>query len=970
MADKRIEKYGLKWDAKLDAAQIERKMLQHGGYFHSKGEKFGLGIFQHFKNYWAALWPDDEQTWWTDLMLKEIIEHRFTGIIGPGSSWKTSTCARLALMDWSLFPECTMVLMSSTTIDDLKNRIFGETSKFWARAKEQYDWFPGFPIDYKCVIAAQSIEEDMIRDLRNGIQGVPNKTSDGKVQGLSRFVGKKNTRVWSVCDELQFCAIKGSNISTSLGVKPIELVQRGDIVLNAVGMGFVTKIHHRIADSLVKVNLKDGRVIVCTPNHNVFTHLGWIKACDVNQSHYCLSQYEAMQTLQGKVPVGWSERFMRSLLGNSGEVSEVSQDDGSELCFQNRCKILLARLRDWLAHESTRNPGEDFYSGEDGQISGLHAGVSSQASRVCGEISENGFGKQLYERSGKQEIVKRETARAGAQATRARRERDGADCGGKNAGDAHSGFGDGLFAPHSHQKEDRNPDALQNRRCHSGIEDCHRGGWKLAQSSEAEGAGCQENALSFGAWVDCAEVLQSPDFGGYGNGRGGVEVFNLTVEGHPSYAISGILVHNCERSFLEAQNNLSSNGPNLLPGYKRDELGEIMRDSKGEPIVRPGYKGVFIGNPNPTRPENCLHLVCEPEGGWNSLPEDAKTKTWDAKRVPGSVVQARVINLDARNSPNDDYPDDKPKWVNLSSKKRIAEFETDSEAYWAQAIGVIKLGLAGKKIITREMCDQFHAFDSVVWDGSEPRKKIGMLDAAYGGVGGDRCVTGFLEFGKCADGVVRILFHPHVLVPVKINPDMIPEDQIAHFCKDKMEAAGVAPEDFFFDGRGSLAMSFARIWSPRVNTVEFGGRATDRPAGPNIFIDDPVTKVRRLKLAHEEFTRFVVELWHSWQYAIQSDQVRGLSLDVVMDAMPREFSKVKGHKTDMETKEKLKKRTGCSPDLADWAAIGIEGARRRGFAITKLAAAAPKKSTKDPWLVTHFEKLQKLQESQELSTLT
>lgn len=619
-------KYGRRWDLDVDDAQIERGMLREGGRWVENGQEYGLGLFEHFKRYWALLWPDDSQTKWTDLILDRILKNKFLGLIGPASSWKTGTAARIALMDWSLFPECTMVLMSSTDMEGLRSRVYGETAKMWGIAKDKYDWFPGHPIDHKCVIAHDDIDEDVIRDLRNGIIGVPNKTPDGKVQGLGKFAGRKNTRVWSVCDETQFC----------------------------------------------------------------------------------------------------------------------------------------------------------------------------------------------------------------------------------------------------------------------------------------------------------------------------------------------------ERSFLDAQNNLSRNGPCLLPGFKRDENGAPLLNSLGNRMPLNGYRGVFLGNPNPTRPENCLHLVCEPEGSWGAVQDDRKTKTWIAKRVPNSVVSAEVISLDGYDGPNSDFPDDKPRWENLVSKKGIAEYQPESESYWTQGRGIVKLGLAGLKIITKEICDQFHAFDQLIWDGATPTTKIGMIDAAYGGVGGDRCALGWLEFGKCLDGVIRILVHPWILVPVRILKDVIPEDQIAVFAKSQMEAAGVLPENFFFDGRGSMAISFSRLWSPKVNAVEFGGKPTDRPVGPDIYINDPLKRVRRLKLAVEHYTNFVAELWWSSRYTIESDQIRGLTLDIVMDGQPREWHKMKGDKTAIETKYEMRKRTGCSPDLWDMIVVGIEGARRRGFQIAKLRAIEKPDKKKPDYLDTFVKNHSKMMQSKEL----
>lgn len=589
MAEKR-EKYGLKFPEGTDDAQIERSMIHQGGQWTKNGKVYGDGLVEHFKRYWQLLWPEDSQTWWTELILKTILENQFTSIVGPASSWKTSTVSRIALMDWSCFTDCTTVIQSSTTLDGLKARIGGETVKLWQRAKERYDWFPGYPIDHKHCIASEDVEEEKARDIRNGIIGVACKTSSGTFVGMGAYSGRKNRRVWCVGDEFQFM----------------------------------------------------------------------------------------------------------------------------------------------------------------------------------------------------------------------------------------------------------------------------------------------------------------------------------------------------ELSILDAQDNLVSNGPNLIPGIIR----EPESPEKGQPLR--GYKCVFISNTNPTRPGNPAEIVSEPDKGWGSIPDDAKTQVWKCRKLPNHPVQCVCVNLDALDSPNTPYPIDKPMWPHLAGPHKLAVYTEGSESYWSQGRGRFKFGLAAFKIITMELCNQFHAFDPIIWGNGE-RTKIGMLDAAYAAVGGDRCCLGWLEFGKCVDGKTRIQFYPHWVIPIIVNPSMMAEQQIAMFYKEKMESAGVPPNNFFFDGRGSLAMALAAAWSSQVNAVEFGGRPTNRVAGPNEFVIDRLTAQRRPKLAHEAFNRFVAELWWSWRYVIEADQVRGLSEDIVRDAAPREWRKVAGDRIEIETKPELKKRTGCSPDLADMAAVGIEGARRRGFQISNLA---------------------------------
>jgi hypothetical protein len=114
----------------------------------------------------------------------------------------------------------------------------------------------------------------------------------------------------------------------------------------------------------------------------------------------------------------------------------------------------------------------------------------------------------------------------------------------------------------------------------------------------------------------------------------------------------------------------------------------------------------------------------------------------------------------------------------------------------------------------------------------------------------------------------------------------------------------------------SLAAALARIWSPEVNAVEFGGTATKRPVSEDMFIVDK-DGVRRLKLAEEHYSKFVSELWYSFRYAIEADQMRGLDAETIADGAPREFMKVKGDRIEVESKRDMKKRTGKSPDLMD-----------------------------------------------------
>ena len=354
------------------------------------------------------------------------------------------------------------------------------------------------------------------------------------------------------------------------------------------------------------------------------------------------------------------------------------------------------------------------------------------------------------------------------------------------------------------------------------------------------------------------------------------------------------------------------------------------------------FQAIVVGNPDDIL--DPLGVAAEPKDGWSSHLEPTKTSVWDTKFYNG-----RCVNLVGTDSPNFDFPNELEHYPYLVSQKKINEtlsaFPKDSFEYYSQCIGVMKISQMSRRIITRDLCRQFHALDQPVWSGDDTIKIAG-LDASYGG---DRCVGGDAEFGKCMDGKTRLCFRPYHIVPVKVSTGepMAAEDQISEYEKNFCEAREIKPENYFHDstGRGSLGTSLSRIWSSNCNPIEFGGAPSKRPVTMDTFTDDKQTGERRLKRCDEHYSKFVTELWYSLRYAIEADQIRGLPEDVMDELCTREWDRVAGDKIEAESKTDLKLRIRKSCDLGDWAAIILEGARRRGFQISKLSNVAPE--TKD-----------------------
>jgi hypothetical protein len=398
---------------------------------------------------------------------------------------------------------------------------------------------------------------------------------------------------------------------------------------------------------------------------------------------------------------------------------------------------------------------------------------------------------------------------------------------------------------------------------------------------------------------------------------------------------------------------------NARIGHFGDETQAMQRsflDAYSNWYGKQYFKGIMAGNPMDL--EDCLCIAGEPVDGWNTWKDNEKTQTWRSK-----FYDAAVVALDGRDSPNMDLPEGSPvKFKYLIGRKKIKAVELthgkDSWQYHSQCTGKPRPGAMARRVISRQLCDERHAFDDVIW-GTEPTIRIMGCDAAYGGVGGDRCVAGHIEFGKDVDGNMTLACNPPVIVPVAVSKKGLPEEQIAQWCKDYAESFNIPPGNFYFDGRGTLAVYLGRIWSPDVNSVEFGGKPTDRPVSMDEFIWDGDTKTRRLKRCDEHYSKFVTELWFSLFYIIAAGQMRRLPMDVAEEGWRREWRKVKGDRIEVETKEDMKLRTGQSPDLFDWLAICGEGARRKGFEIRNTSNTEPQQGEDENWLEDELKRYMK-----------
>lgn len=381
-----------------------------------------------------------------------------------------------------------------------------------------------------------------------------------------------------------------------------------------------------------------------------------------------------------------------------------------------------------------------------------------------------------------------------------------------------------------------------------------------------------------------------------------------------------------------------------------DELSLLPRafvDAISNLDKNPDFKAIGLGNPKDTT--DALGVLGEPSaeaGGWEGGIDQAPgTKTWPIRRPQGICVQ-----LPGSDSPNLDGRLGIPLINQNDIDRDIAFYGKESLFYSMMNEGRMPRGQGNRRVLTRQFCLRHRALE-------EPRfadnnlTRIGFLDAAYRGVGGDRCVFGELQMGyeglgEEADQLVQAIVSQQtqqparlqvlylkdtMIVPIQAGNFKDPEDQIVQFVMEQCLARNIAPQHFFFDAgmRTALVSAFARLWSPAVVPIDFGGKPSQRKVSGNLDV-----------LCCDYYSKFVTELWFSVRLVIEAQQFRGLTEDIMSEGCQREWKMVAGNKIEVESKKDMKMKTGRSPDLFDGLVCGVEGARQLGFQILNLSRKA------------------------------
>lgn len=387
-----------------------------------------------------------------------------------------------------------------------------------------------------------------------------------------------------------------------------------------------------------------------------------------------------------------------------------------------------------------------------------------------------------------------------------------------------------------------------------------------------------------------------------------------------------------------------------LAGDELHLLPKTFVDSFSNLNKNPDFKAWGGGNPKDTT--DALGFIAEPAndlGGWESgIDQRPGTKTWRT-RMPNGIC----IHLPGSDSPNNDYPDDAPRWQVIGRAKMKADAQIWSVNDWHYLMmdeGRMPRGMGSRRVLTRQMAMAHHAMDDPKWKDHR-RTYVASLDAAYRGVGGDRCIFSVLCFGQEAPtdlatsiiadrllsqdtpsskskNILALMYQKDIPIETTIQsgPGMMSEaeEQIVNFCKTECETLHIPPAYFYFDSgmRTGLVTAFGRLWSPEVNSVDCGGKPSEEIVGHGIDIQ-----------ADKYFSKRITQLWWNIRFIVEASQFRGLTEEPLNEFCQREWKQVSGNRIEIESKPEFKQKLGLSPDASDSLTIGIFGAVKSGFTI-------------------------------------
>lgn len=367
------------------------------------------------------------------------------------------------------------------------------------------------------------------------------------------------------------CFAAGTLIDTPEGKKPIEKVKKGDCVVNAQGVGFVTYVHINQPKRIARVRI-DGQDIWCSDTHLFFTSDGWVKAKDLKKGETCVATAsESMRMVQGVLHAERAQqRNEDSILQPQVRQSKFWGDKEGRVCQQTKRhsslrsvwdtvhpvqretllrEILLGEMEDAVCTQTSMDGGIEGKSLRDSEE------VLSNRIRILtsGQDSHSKF--EAYAERCVSRPLECDAEEDQTQAASARREWSPSLQPSEFPVPTFELYRAGIVEDGVYIQNEgsfpQGPNTLPLQTGHRVRETkaIYRNRWIHAPFEEGQSEGSKEDR-SFGSKrVECVEIYESTDIRlrRFRSPDGVIRFYDLSVSGHPSYSVNGCLVHNCTK---------------------------------------------------------------------------------------------------------------------------------------------------------------------------------------------------------------------------------------------------------------------------------------------------------------------------------------------------------------------------------------------------------------------------------------
>ena len=161
----------------------------------------------HFKNIVQMIWNHPNSTKkfifhpWAERMLENACQHKFLAIAGCSSSGKSEFGALWGIVSFLSAPNLTKILVTSTSLKDSRQRIWGSIEEYWQQAASTLGGEENLPGELVSASGLIRYRRNGKKSDRQGLVLIAGEKSKAN-EAMGKLIGYKGEKLILVCDEL------------------------------------------------------------------------------------------------------------------------------------------------------------------------------------------------------------------------------------------------------------------------------------------------------------------------------------------------------------------------------------------------------------------------------------------------------------------------------------------------------------------------------------------------------------------------------------------------------------------------------------------------------------------------------------------------------------------------------------------------------------------------------------------------